>query len=136
MIANFKKNKRNNSFKTILSAILLGALLLVILGMLIGTNIKIKKRREELALQIEKLENEIQMLGKKNEELKKKISQAGTKDFLEKVAREQFGLKAPGEEVVVISKENEEKKETEASEKRSFWDFRYWWEWLKNKLRD
>lgn len=137
MITNFGRKKRAVSGRNIFFSVLLGILLIIVLGFLALTNIRIKQRREKLISRIENLKNEIQILEEKNKELKTKISQSETKEYLEKVAREQFGLKAPGEEVVVISKEKSEGEEgVELKKEKSFWDPRRWWEWLKNKVRD
>lgn len=137
MITNFRGKKRAVSGRNIFFSVLLGILLIIVLGFLALTNIRIKQRREKLISRIENLKNEIQILEEKNKELKTKISQSETKEYLEKVAREQFGLKAPGEEVVVISKEKSEGEEgVELKKEKSLWDPRRWWEWLKNKVRD
>ncbi len=64
-------------------------------------------------------------------------SYLGSREHLEKIAREQLGMKNPGEEVVVISKEEEDEFSSERSledeEKQTFWNPKYWWEWLKGK---
>jgi len=135
MVTKFKKNRKKSSLKGIFSAIFLGILLLTVLGFLIITNIKIKQRRERLLARVENLKNEVQILEEKNEGLRAKVSQAGSRESLEKIAREQLGLKAPGEEIVVISKEKgEEKKEMQAQEEKGFWNPQGWWDWIKNKV--
>lgn len=137
MLANFSKNKKVRSLKNILKFLLFWFLLLTILGFLAITNIKIKERREKLSGVIKELQKEIAELEKKNDELKAKISQLGTREYLEKVAREQFNLRAPGEEVVVISKYNkEEKKESDnfsenKEQRRKLFDTKKLWNFLK-----
>lgn len=126
MLSNFKKNKKRRNAKSIFFLIFFGVLLLAGIGFLSWTNIKIKQRRERLLSRVENLKKEIQMLEEKNKELKRQVSQSGTPEYLEKVAREQLGLKAPGEEVVIISKENEEKEEVKAEEEQG------WWQKIKN----
>jgi len=127
MVAKFKKNKKGSSRRDIFFSVLLGVSLLLVIGFLISTNLKISERRKKLASRIENLKKEIQILEERNKELKEKVLRAGSKDYLEKVAREQLGFKAPGEEVVVITKEEEkEEKETEKEEEN-----RNWWEKLK-----
>lgn len=138
MIARSKKNIKKDYFSNIFFSILFGLLLLGALTFLIITNIKIEERRKTFLLKIDNLQAEIQVLEDKNKKLRENIVQSETPEYLEKVAREQFNLKAPGEEVVVISKEKkqeENKGEVNFQEgKRSFWDPRNWWEWLKNKF--
>ncbi len=125
MVPRFKKNKKRNPRKNIFFSIFLGVLLVLVIGFLITTNIKISRRRAELTNRIVTLKQEIGILEGKREELKEKISQAGSEEYLEKVARDQLDMKAPGEEVVVITREDEEEKEEEEKEKRG------WWEWIK-----
>ena len=127
MVSRFKKNKKRNPRRNIFFSILLGTLLVLVIGFLVTTNIKISRRRAELTNRIETLKQEIGILEGKKEELKEKISQAGSEEYLEKVARDQLDMKAPGEEVVVVTKEEEEKEEEE-KEKRG------WWEWIKSKF--
>ncbi|MDI6591739.1 MAG: septum formation initiator family protein [Patescibacteria group bacterium] len=116
MIQKTKRIKKENSCQTIFST-LIGCLLVIIIGFLIFSNLKISQKRSELIAQIETLKKEIQILEEKNQRLKEKISQARTESYLEKVAREQLDLKKPGEEVVVIKKE----KGKETKEEKSFW---------------
>lgn len=125
MVTKFKKKKKKSSRKNIFFSILLGISLLLIIGFLINTNLKIRQRRAKLLARIEALKQEIQILEEKNKELKENVSQAGTEEYLERVAREELGLKAPGEEVVVISEEIEKEEEIEEEKKT-------WWEWIKS----
>lgn len=99
---------------------------MLVMGFLIITNLKIYQRRAQLTARIAGLEEEINILEQKNQELEENISQAGGEEYLEKVAREQLGLKAPGEEVVVITGEKE--KENEEIEEQE----RTWREKIKN----
>jgi len=100
----------------------------LVIGFLIVTNIKINRQRTELTDRIATLKQEIGILEGKREELKEKISQAGSEEYLEEVARDQLDMKAPGEEVIVITKGDEEDKEEEEKEKRG------WWEWIKSRF--
>ena len=120
----------------VLFPLLMVVILLAVVGFLAFSNIRIRNYRQRIISQLGQLENEIQILERRKEELKAKISQAGTQDFLEQVAREQFNLKAPGEQVVVISKErnSQETEENEPAEKEKEPFFKYWWEWLKSKF--
>lgn len=134
MVAKFKKIGKARPRKNIFFPILLGVVLLLVIGFFVVTNIRISQRRAKLTARIESLKKEIQILEEKKTQLQEKISQAGSKEYLEKVAREQLGLKAPGEEVVVVTKEQEKEKET--AEEKSFWSPQGWWEWLKSKVRE
>jgi len=129
MITKSIRFKRKIFGQNLFFPILLAFLILLIIGFLISTNLKINRRRSELISQIETLKKEIQTLEEKNVNLKAEISQQGEEHFLEEKIREQ-GYKKPGEEVVAIKKIEAEKVETE--KEKSF--FQNWWEWLKAKL--
>jgi len=122
MIAKFRKKKKPSSWKNIFFSILFKILFLLVIGFLIVTNLKINQRRAQLTARTASLKEEIEILEQKNQELKENISQAGGEEYLEKVAREQLGLKAPGEEVVVITGEREEEKEEVKEEEGSWWE--------------
>lgn len=135
MLANPKRNKKGRaSPKKIIISVLLVLFSLIVLGYLAFTNIKINQRRTELAARADYLKKEIAALETKKKELNEKIAQGTSPDYMEKVAREQLGYKAPGEEVVVISKENNEPKETPVNQPGNLMDIRGWWSWLKSKF--
>ncbi len=138
MVAKFRRNRKRNIKSGIFFSVLFGALLLIIIGFLVFTNIRINNRRTKLISQIEFLEKEIQVVEGKKQEMEAKISQAGSKEFLEKIARDQLDMKKPGEEVVVAK--IEENPPTGGSpadkEEKDFWNPQGWWEWIKNKVRD
>jgi len=77
---------------------------------LVTSNLRIEKKRNELKKEIEKLKAELQVLEEKNGELKRAISKAKSETFWEEKAREE-GYIREGEEVIVIKKVGEEKKE-------------------------
>lgn len=122
------KRLRKSFFQNNFSLVLVGILILA--AFLVVTNIKIYQKRVKLISQKESLEKEIQILEKESELLKAKISQAGTKDYLEKVAREELGLKASGEKVIVVKEEEAEEEEIKEAEK-SFWQ--KWWQIIFGK---
>lgn len=124
MIARFGKNKKRGSWRNIFFSIFLGVALILVISFLFYTNWNINQRRTQLTARIAALKEEIQILEQKNQELKEKMSEAGTEEYLEKVARDQLGMKAPGEEVVVVKKEEqgEEKNEVQQEEKKTWWE--------------
>lgn len=132
MLAKFRKTKKS-FWQAVFFPTLTGLLTLLVIGFLIFSSLKINKKRTELIQRIEILKREIQILEEKNKQLRAGISQAETEDYLEEVAKEQLGLKKPGEEVVAFIKEKEEKKEEK--EEKSFWNPQSWWEWLKSKVK-
>jgi len=135
MVAKFKRNRKRQTEKSIFFSALLAVCLILIIGFLGINNWEIRQRRVKLTAQIDALKKEIADSEQKNKELKEDISQAGSPEYLEKVAREKLGMKAPGEQVVVITKESEvEQKPSE--QKASFWKWNpsNWWQWLKSEF--
>lgn len=103
--------------QTILFSALLILLFFLAIGFLTISNWRINQRRSGLISQIRNLQEEIQVLEEKNQELKAGISQISSQSYLEKVARESLGLKKPGEEVTVVLPPPEEEKEVKEEEK-------------------
>jgi len=128
MIQRIRKFKRGDSRQEIIFSALFILLFFLAIGFLIISNWRINQRRSELISQIRNLQEEIQALEKKNQELKTGISQASSESHLEEVARESFGLKKPGEEVTVILPPPEEEKEVKEEEKGV-------WERILEKLK-
>ena len=128
MIQRIRKFKKGDSRQAIFFSVLFILLFFLAIGFLIISNWRINQRRSELISQIRNLQEEIQVLEKKNQELKAGISQASSESHLEEVARESFGLKKPGEEVTVILPPPEEEKEVKEEEKGV-------WERILEKLK-
>jgi len=115
------QRKLGRARQTTFFSVLLILLFFLAVGFLIVSNWRINRRRSELISQIRNLQEEIQTLEKKNQELKAGISRASSESHLEEVARESFGLKKSGEEVAVILPPPEEKQE-EKTEEKGFWE--------------
>ncbi|OGG24045.1 hypothetical protein A3A79_02515 [Candidatus Gottesmanbacteria bacterium RIFCSPLOWO2_01_FULL_43_11b] len=64
-------------------------------------------------------------LEKKQEELKKKLNQAQSPEFIEKSAREDLGLIKEGEAIVLVPMLENSKQETEKPEELPNW--KKWW---------
>ena len=126
MIAKFRKNKKLQSFKNNLFLIMLAVVFVGLMGFLIVANVRINIKRGRYISQIEALKREIQNLEEKSADLKKGASQAESKSYLEKIAREQLGLKGAGEEVVIITEEDKENEELMAE---GYWNVKSWWNW-------
>lgn len=112
-----RKKIREEKETRIFSAILI-LLTLIILGFLIYSNWKVGQKRQQLLQTIEELEQGIEAVQKRNEELIAGLSESEKKGYWEAKIREQ-GYQKPGETAVVIKKEGElENKETTS---QSFW---------------
>lgn len=119
MIAKFKKKKRQSK-PSLISAVFLGVLVLVVIGFLVVSNLRINQRRSVLTSQLEDLRQQLQVLQERKAYLEGKISESAHQDFLEKEGRERFNLKKPGEEVVTILPPEEKGEETE--KEKGFWE--------------
>ncbi len=137
MIAKIKGNKKKGIGKEMFFSLLIIISFIVLIVVLINANSRAIKKRTQYISRINELRQEIEETENRKEELEKALAQVGSREHLEKIAREQLGMKNPGEEVVVISKEEEDEFSSERSledeEKQTFWNPKYWWEWRKGK---
>ncbi len=132
MITKFKKAKKPSSFQAWFFSALLIILFLVIVGSLIFSNLRVNQKRTELTAKIEKLKEEIAVLGERNQALQSGIAQTYQEDYWKEKLYEQ-GYVEKGEQQVVILPPKEE--EVEKEEEKSFWNPQAWWEWLKDKVK-
>ena len=116
MITKLKKKGR---YRSLFSSFFIIILTVGVIGFLIVSNLRIDKKRSELMARIESLKKEIQTLEGKKAALQSGVNISQSEENLEEAAREQFGLKKPGEEVVVVKQE--QKEEVKQEENKSFW---------------
>lgn len=128
MVAKNKENKKGRG----LFLFLFAAFLVFIAVFLMLSNLRVSKERKKLITNLEYLKKEIVFLKGQNEEMERGLSQAQSKEVLEKVARERLNLKAPGEKVVAV-KRPERKEEEAGEEEKNMWNPKTWWEWIKEK---
>lgn len=102
-------------------------------GFLGLSNFKINKKRAEFNSRLQILAPKIQDIERRNQDLKEKILEIPKEDNLEKVAKENFNLKKPGEEVVVITKEKESP--TSTREEKNNFGVQNWLDPVRNLLR-
>ena len=115
-----KKYKRKKSSLSLFSSLAFGSLLFIIIAFLIISNWRINKRRDELIDRAVQLQQEIQVLYERNQELKAGISETLQSDYAEKVLREKGLYKKKGEKMVVILPPEEEKENKE--EEKGIWE--------------
>jgi len=132
MLTKFKRERKRSPKEEIIFQILFSILTLILIGFLIVSNLKINKKRAELAEKIESFKKEIQTLEEKKQKLEAGISETEKESYWEEKIREQ-GYVKEGENPVVVLQEKE--KESEKEEK-NFWNPKNWWEWIKSKLRE
>jgi cell division protein FtsB len=131
MIARFKKNenwqRRKRNFFSIMFFLFVGIGVILITSWLIVGNLKIDQKRKELDLKISSLKEEIQKLQDKEAFLQSQIfrTEKEEKEYLEEVARDDFGLKQEEEKAVAIifepDKEEPDQDDNVLSEKGSIW---------------
>lgn len=112
MISKFKKN-RKKSRQSLIFSVFLGVLVLVVIGFLVISNLKINQRRTELTSQFEDLKQQLQELKERKAYLEGRISESAQEEYLEEVAREELNLQQSGEQVVAFTKEEEKAGEIE-----------------------
>jgi len=114
-----KKNKKRKRFsENLIYSVLIIIFFVGVVVFLVVSNVRISKKRAEMATRIDFLKTEIQDLEEKNQQLKLGLSQSEQEAYWEEKIREQ-GYQKPGEEVTVVipSTTNQEEKVVQ----KSFW---------------
>jgi len=126
MVPEFRHQQKPRQLRWSLITITL--ILGIAIVFLVITNVRLAQRRARLTEQRDLVAEEIAQLEQKITEAEVRVQAAEDETYIERVAREQLGLKSPGEEVVVITREHEEQPDTAPApeEKKS------WWERVKN----
>lgn len=94
--------------------------ILIIIGFLIISNIKINYKKKLFQSQIEILKKQVESLEEKNQKLKTDISESQTDFFIEKKFRENLGFKKNNEGVIAFVLP-EKKQEKNIEIKKNFW---------------
>lgn len=120
MISKRKGFKNRAPIQSKFLIFILGALFFYFIGILIISNLNIYRKRGEIRSQANLLQEEIKNLEKEKERLEAGILGIKTEDYLEEKARDEWGLKKPGEEVVVVLP-LEENQESVISSEKNIW---------------
>lgn len=83
-------------------SLLVGIVLTGIIGYLAFSDWKIYQKSVELRKKTEILQEEMKKLEIRNAELERMLAETKTDEYRERVARERFNLKKPGEKVIVV----------------------------------
>jgi len=124
-IENWQRKKRD--FFSIMFFLFVGIGVILVTSWLIVGNLRIDQKRKELDLKISALKEEIQKLKDRETFLQSQIfrTEEEEKEYLEEVAKDDFGLKQEGEEAVAIifepDQENPDQDDNVLSEKKSIW---------------
>ncbi len=139
MLPKIKKDKnRAKQIKDAVFLILMAVVFFGLVGYSILSNVGIGAKRDQYIKQIDELKAKIEAAQKQKAEIESNLAKAGTKEYLEEVARKQFGLKAPGEEVAVVMKDQPQPSETpnpeqQTSKKKNIWNPLNWWSMIRGK---
>jgi cell division protein FtsB len=90
--------------------------LITIMAVLIFFNVKLWNERKNTTGQLQKSEEELERISQEKEEMEGKIQITDIEEKIERVAREQLLLKREGENVIVISREEELESEDDEEE--------------------
>lgn len=82
-------------------------ILITIMAVLIFFNVKLWNERKITKEQLQRSEEELGRISDEKEEMEEKIQMVDIEEKIERVAREQLLLKKEGENVIVISREEE-----------------------------
>jgi cell division protein FtsB len=102
-----KKNKKVKStiidLKRKLAIVGLAFLFIVLLN----ANIRIWQEKQKAQKELAKVEESIEKTTKQRENYDFQLGKSNSEEYLEKVAREDLGLQKPGEQVIVIKKQED-----------------------------
>ena len=131
MIARFKKIEKwqrgKRSFFSIMFFLFAGIGIILVTAWLVIGNLRMDQKRKELDLKISSLKEGIQELQEKEVLLQSQISRTeeGEEEYLEEVARDDFGLKQEEEKAVAVifesDKEDLDQNNDVLSEEESIW---------------
>jgi len=118
MIAESKKKKKEKNYSLYFS-IILGILVIVIIGFLVFSNIKMSQKKAALTERYAFLQEQLRLLEQRKKDLEAGISYQETEEYLEGVAKDKLNLRYEGEQVVSVVK-NEDNKD-KIKEEENFW---------------
>ena len=102
-----KKNKKVKSIITNLKRRLAIAGLVVLFIVLLNANIRILTEKQKAQKELQKVEESIEKTTKEKDNYNFQLGKSDSEEYLEKVAREDLGLQKPGEQVIVIKKQED-----------------------------
>ena len=132
MVSSFKKKKKRNIFQKHFLVKIAGVFLLIIACLLVFADIKIYKNKQKIVLQLEDYKRQIEEIEKRNQDLEEGIAKADDKDYIEKIAREEFGMQQKGENVVAFVTQEQQAQEIEVKQEKSIFNIKDWLGMLGN----
>jgi len=132
MISDFNKKGNSDFFNSNFLFKVAGIFILLFIVFMIFEDIKIYKKKQELAAKIDIYKKQIEEIKNSSQSLKDQIVNADSVDYLEKLGYEQFGQARPGETTYMFVK-SPDKTEVAPTIKNS-WDLGPWFGWLTGPL--
>ncbi|MBI2053885.1 MAG: septum formation initiator family protein [Candidatus Staskawiczbacteria bacterium] len=130
MVSHFTKKQKGKTIKNGLFQAI-SIFLAVILVFLVFADIKIYKNKKKLNSQLKEYQRQIEEIKKSNEEMEEGIAMADDREYIEKIAREEFSMQQPGEKVVAfLTPEREE--EPQPPDNDNFWNRNFFLKWVNN----
>jgi cell division protein FtsL len=130
MVSHFKKKQNRNISKNNFFIKIFGVLILIVFLSLVYADFKIYKNKQKLISQLNDYKRQIQEIEERNRNLEEGIAKSDDKDFIEKVAREEFGMQQPGENVVAFVTPEQNEQEVKNNSKKSFFNIGDWPGWF------
>jgi len=124
MIAKKRKYKKDSKSDNVLTGLLMFFDVLII-GFLVLGNLKLLTETRQVNGQLLDVNQELDRLEQKNQELQELFSASSQSEYAEKLLREKGLYKKEGEEVVVITRDNTSEgsaKQATGNETASVWD--------------
>lgn len=125
-------------FKKFFSNLALFATLILILAGLVflaKSNLPLYLKNKDATQTLEEKKQELEKLNKEKEAIKEKLRQLEEPAGFEKIARERFLAKKPGEQVLIISDEISPKQESPSGTATSS-QLKFWWKIVNFFMRD
>lgn len=116
-----KKDLSQLLLKRIIFSLPFLALLFIIFVFFSISTLRIYFQSKQISLERKEKESALRIEKEKNKELEQKISKFQTERGIEKILREKFQIKKPGEEVVIILNQEISQNETDGQNNKNFW---------------
>lgn len=131
MVTDYSKKQKGDGEHLFLKAITVIVIILIIV--LVIANVRLYKKKKDLRLQINSYKEQIKSIEESSKKLKDGIANIDNADYIEKIAREENGMKQPGENVVSFIMP--EKKEEPKEDAVAGFSFGNLWNWIKSKFQ-
>jgi len=112
--------KKSHDWDAIISIALIVFVNVAIVAFLVVGNVRLFVKKQDMRAQLIDLNQEVQQLAQKNQELEKTFSEATSTDRVESVMRDEGQYKKSGEQVVVVVGNEQNNQQVPVVEKKDF----------------